>query len=141
MRRGEEREGHLDIIRVNDHFNISLDVRAVVVEGDEGVPDQGHDDLLSPSPRDVDPLAGDAVHHLAGQVEDGVLVGLDRLGGVDYEHEWGVEDLALAAALAKAGGGGLGAEHAVTGRQAPAQIHCHIELALHCKESIKREII
>ena len=35
----------------------------------------------------------DLVCHLARQVEDGVLVGLDRLGGVDDEHQWRIENL------------------------------------------------
>ena len=36
-------------------------------------------------------LITDQVRYLAGQVEDGVLVGLDGLGGVDDEDERGVE--------------------------------------------------
>ena len=60
-------------------FDIQVDGWAVVVEADEGVA------------RDVDPVLHDPVRHLPGQVEDGVLVGLDGLGGVDDEDERGVE--------------------------------------------------
>ena len=60
-------------------FHIQVDGWAIVVEAEEGVA------------RDVDPVLHDPVRHLPGQVEDGVLVGLDGLGGVDDEDERGVE--------------------------------------------------
>ena len=43
------------------------------------------------SDNNVSPVLHDLVFHLAGQVEDGVLVGLDGFGGVDDEDERGVE--------------------------------------------------
>ena len=43
------------------------------------------------SDNNVSPVLHDLVCHLAGQVEDGVLVGLDGLGGVDDEDQGGVE--------------------------------------------------
>ena len=60
-------------------FHIQVDGWAIVVEAEEGVA------------RDVDPVLHDPVRHLPSQVEDGVLVGLDGLGGVDDEDERGVE--------------------------------------------------
>ena len=43
------------------------------------------------SDNNVSPVLHDLVFHLAGQVEDGVLVGLDGLGGVNDENERGVQ--------------------------------------------------
>ena len=60
-------------------LHVQVDGGAEVVEGDKSVP------------RDVDPVLHDPVGHLAGQVEDGVLVRLDGLGGVDDEDQRGVE--------------------------------------------------
>ena len=60
-------------------LHVQVDGGAEVVEGDKCVP------------RDVDPVLHDPVGHLAGQVEDGVLVRLDGLGGVDDEDQRGVE--------------------------------------------------
>ena len=44
-------------------------------------------------PGDVDPVLHDPVGHLAGQVEDGVLVRLHRLGRVDHEDQGRVQHL------------------------------------------------
>ena len=60
-------------------FHIFPDVGTEVIERDEG------------EPGDVDAVNLDAVHHLLGQIEDGILVGLDRLGGVDDKCERWVE--------------------------------------------------
>ena len=54
-------------------FHIFPDVRTKVIERDQG------------EPGDVDGVNLDALHHLLGQIEDGVLVWLDGLGGVDDE--------------------------------------------------------
>ena len=61
------------------HFHIFIDVWAKVIERDQG------------EPGDVDAVDLDALHHLLGQIEDGVLVWLHGLGGVDDKSEWRVE--------------------------------------------------
>ena len=71
-------------------LNIPVDLPAVVVERDQ----------LEPG--DVDVVLHDSVRHPHGQVKDGVLVRLDRLGGVDDEDERRVEDLVAVPALAQA---------------------------------------
>lgn len=63
------------------NFDILVDIRTKVIEGDES------------EPGNVDAINLDAVHHLLGQVEDRVLVRFDRLGGVNDKHEWRIEDL------------------------------------------------
>ena len=45
-------------------------------------------------PRNIDFIVHDPVRDLGGEVEDGVLVWLDGLGGVDDEDKGRVEDLA-----------------------------------------------
>ena len=64
---------------------------------------------------DVSPSLHDIVRHLAGQVEDGVLVGLDGLGGVDDEDERGVEG--AVAGLTQPALGGLWASLAPSGEK------------------------
>ena len=73
-------------VRINNNWyksylklHVEVDGGAEVVEGDKSVP------------RDVDPVLHDPVGDLAGQVEDGVLVRLDGLGGIDDEDQRGVE--------------------------------------------------
>ena len=63
------------------NFDILVYIRTVVVERDKG------------EPGDVDAVNLDTVHHLLGQVEDGVLVWFDRLGGVNDKHERRIKDL------------------------------------------------
>ena len=66
-------------------------------------------------------LITDQVRYLAGQVEDGVLVWLDGLGGVDDEDERGVEG--AVAGLTQPALGGLWASLAPGGENDHHQYH------------------
>lgn len=50
-------------------------------------------------PWDADPVLHDLGGHLGCQVEDGVLVWLDRHSGVNHKDKRGVQDLSITSTL------------------------------------------
>ena len=69
-----------DVRGLDSEVNVLSEVGAVVVEGDQEVA------------RDVGLNLLDSGNDLLGQVEDGVLVGLHRLGRVHHKSEGRVDD-------------------------------------------------
>ncbi len=65
--------------------------------------------LLLDPPWNIDVVVHDPVGDLWCEVEDGVFVRLDRLGGVNDKHQGGIEDLAPSPSLTETLAAGLGA--------------------------------
>ena len=84
--------------------------------------------LLLDSPWNIDVVVHDPVCDLWCEVEDGVFVRLDRLGGVNDKHQGGIEDLAGTPSLTESPAAGLGAVLTLAADTPEAARHGCIEL-------------
>ena len=91
--------------------------------------------LLLDAPWNIDVVVHDPVCDLWCEVEDGVFVRLDRLGGVNHKHQGGILDLAPAPCLTESLAAGLGAVLALAA-DTPGITQTRVTILLWCRNKL-----